>query len=264
MQNNWLGALGIAALALAASGCGRGAAQQPAAAPVQVKPVVVIKKAPDTPIEDKKEELGGKTWNPVWDAMIEEDLPPSLLGARAGRAVRGYCPHFERMSETDKRAFWAYTFQALAGAEAGLDPTANVHHLDAAVNVTDKETGRPSRQQGLLQLKYEDDQRYGCDFDWERDRRLPIKDGNRTILEPAHNLRCGVKIMENQIVGQGKPLVTRTSYWATLKPGTAGYMNFNKQMANVPAVCGEGELKPGLHRKAASKHTARSHELAAK
>ncbi len=255
-------AFGLVALASLVCRCGRGAArEQPAIASVQAKPAVVIKKAPDTPIEDKKEELGGKTWNPVWDAMIEEDLPTSLLGARAAHAVRGYCPRFERMSETDKRTFWAYTFQALAGAEAGLDPSADVHHLDAAVNVTDKETGRPSRQQGLLQLKYEDNQRYGCDFDWDRDRHLPIKDGNRTILQPSHTLRCGVRIMENQIVGQAKPLVTRTSYWATLKPGTAGYANFNKQMANVPAVCGEGTLKPLAHAKPGRRNTR---ELATK
>ena len=35
----------------------------------------------------------------------------------------------------------------------------------------------------------------------------------------------------------GRPLVTRTSYWATLQPGTAGYRVFAKQMANVPSDC---------------------------
>jgi len=44
--------------------------------------------------------------------------------------------------------------------------------------------------------------------------------------------------MENQVVTQGKPLVSRTSYWATLQPGTAGFRVFSKQMANVPASCG--------------------------
>ena len=89
-----------------------------------------------------------------------------------------------------------------------------------------------------MQVKYEDAQRYGCDFDWERDRRLPVKDPARTILDPEKNLGCGVKIMENQIVAQGKPLVSRTSYWATLQPGTAGFRVFSKQMVNAPAACG--------------------------
>ncbi len=240
--------LAVSCFVMGIAGCGRGGAQQARPAQPSVQPAVALKKAPDTPIENKKEELGGKTWDPAWDAVVEKDLPPSLLGAQAARAVRGYCPRFAQLGEADKRAFWAYTFQALAGAEAGLDPLANVHHLDAAVNTTDEVTGRPSRQQGLLQLKYEDDQRYGCDFDWQHDKRLPIKDPGRTILQPERNLSCGIKIMENQIVGQGKPLVERRSYWATLKPGTAGYRVFNKQMANVPENCGEGVLKPGAHR----------------
>ena len=36
--------------------------------------------------------------------------------------VRRLCPNFYQMSDVDKRAFWAYFFQALAGAEAGLSP----------------------------------------------------------------------------------------------------------------------------------------------
>ncbi len=256
MRISSIGVVVLSLLVFAGSGCKRHTGRA-APARAEPRPIVAVKKAPDTPMENKKEELGGKTWDPQWDAVIEKNLPSSMLSVRAARAVRGYCPRFERMGETDKRTFWAYTFQALAGAEAGLDPTANAHHLNAAVNVTDKETGRPSRQQGLLQLKYEDDRRYGCDFDWSRDRHLPISSENRTILQPARNLLCGVKIMENQIVGQGKPLVTRTSYWATLKPGTAGYANFNKQMANVPAVCGAGAAKPRSHARSKRKLAGR-------
>ena len=40
---------------------------------------------------------------------------------------------FTSMSEVDKRAFWAYFFQALAGAEAGLEPTTRVRHTQPAV-----------------------------------------------------------------------------------------------------------------------------------
>ena len=144
--------LGVSCFVLGVPGCGRGGAQQARPAQPSVQPAVALKKAPATPLENQKEERGGKTWDPSWDAVVEKDVPPSLLGAQASRAVRGYCPRFAQLGEADKRAFWAYTFQALAGAEAGLDPLANVHHLDAAVNTTDEVTGRPSRQQGLLQL----------------------------------------------------------------------------------------------------------------
>ncbi len=207
-------------------------------------PVPAMKPAPATPIAEKKEELGGKTWDPQWDAVVEQALPPDMLSADAARAVHGYCPHFATESEADKRAFWAYTFQALAGAEAGLDPSVDVHHTQAVLLKTDTVTKRPIHQEGLLQLTYQDNERYGCNFDWEHDRTLREKDPARSILQPADNLQCGVKIMENQIITQHKPLVARTSYWATLQPGTLSYRVFSKQMANVPAACGVGVLKP--------------------
>jgi len=205
---------------------------------VQAPAQPAMQPAPATPLDVKKAELGGTTWQPEWDVVVEKALPADMLSDQAARSVRVYCPRFREETEAERREFWAYIFQGIAGAEAGLNPTSDVHHLDAAVNKVDPVTRRPSRQEGLLQLKYEDAERYGCDFDWERDRTLPVKDPGRTILSPEKNLGCGVKIMENQIVTQGKPLVSRTSYWATLQPGTAGYRVFAKQMANVPAACG--------------------------
>lgn len=226
---------GVAVLA-GVGGCKGGekaAASAPVAAPVPVKA------APQTPLAEKKQDLGSEVaWTPEWDAFVEQNLPADLLSEQAGRAVRMYCPAFAGESEADKRAFWAYTFQALAAAEAGLKPTADVHHTQAAVAARDKVTHRASRQEGLLQLKYEDAQRYGCDFDYAADARLPEKSEQRTILQPQRNLACGMKIMENQIATQGKPLVVRSSYWSTLQPGTGSFRVFAKQMANVPEACG--------------------------
>lgn len=199
--------------------------------------------APATPIAEKKQELGGTTWDPQWDAVIEQQLPADMLSPAAAHAVRSYCPRFAEQTEAEKRAFWAYVFQALAGAEAGLNPTSDVHHTAAAVNKRDPVTSRLSHQEGLLQLKYEDAQRYGCGFDWQHDRTLPEKDPNRTILQPAQNLSCGIRIMENQIVTKNEPLVTRSSYWSTLQPGTTAYRVFAKQMTNVPETCGVHERK---------------------
>ncbi len=205
----------------------------------QAEPVA-LKAPPATPIAEKKDELGTTSWNPQWDLEVEKALPADLLSAEAARAVHSYCPNFAAESEEDKRSFWAYVFQALAGAEAGLEPTTSVHHTQAAVAKIDTVTGHSIRQQGLLQLTYQDAERYGCDFDWEHDKELGLKDADRTILQPEKNLKCGVKIMENQIIKQKKPLIVRSSYWSTLQPGTKSYRVFAKQMANVPAACGVG------------------------
>ena len=209
-------------------------AQELAPAPVES----ALKIAPATPIAEKKAELGDdRTWNPVWDLWIETALPDDLLSPKVAQAVRPFCPRFVALSEPDKRAFWAYFFQALAGAEAGLVPTANVHHSDKVLQVKDDVTHRLVRQEGLLQLTYMDQERYGCDFDWEKDKNLGEHDPEKTILQPKNNLLCGVNIIRNQLIDQNKPLLSSTSYFATLQPGTAGVKVFLKQMANVPAVC---------------------------
>ena len=231
-------------VSMATTGCSKSASTP---APPATPPAKELKAAPATPIEEKKEELGGKTWDPQWDLVVEKALPPEMLSRKAAHAVAGFCPRFAAEAPADKRAFWAYLFQALAGAEAGLDPTTTVRHTEAVMLKTDKVTKLPIRQEDLLQLAYEDAKNYGCDFDFERDRRLPVKDPNRTILQPANNLGCGIRIMQNQIITQGKPMIAKTSYWSTLQPGTMSYRVFQKQMANVPAACGVGALKPRRH-----------------
>lgn len=196
-----------------------------------------VKDPPPTPIAEKKEELGKPTWDPAWDKIVEEALPPELLSPQAARAVRPFCPRFNTMSEMDKRAYWAYFFQALAGTEAGLQPTADVRHTQPEVAVKDTVTKRMVRSEGLLQLTYMDADRYGCDFDWEKDKQLNEKDPAKTILQPKNNLTCGIKILDAQLIDKGKPLVWGKSYWSTLQPGTSAYRVFVKQMANVPDAC---------------------------
>lgn len=212
--------------------------------PVPVPPGPVapgqIKPAPPTPIAVKKVELrGDDPWDPEWDVVIEENLPPELLSSDVDHDVKKFCPRFNVLPEADKRAFWAYFFQALAGAEASLSPTAAVRHSDPSVAILDPVTHRIARQEGLLQLKYQDSDRYGCDFDWDQDKGLPIHDPGRTILDPRNNLLCGIRILKNQLIDLHQPLLTRKSYWGTLHPGTAGYRNFARQMANVPEACGQ-------------------------
>ena len=197
-----------------------------------------IKPAPATPIDAKKAELGGKTWEPEWDAIVEKAIPPEMLSTQVPKDVKRFCPRFYDMNEVDKRAFWAYFFQALAGAEAGLDPKTRAHHPQPEVSVRDEVSGMSGRTEGLLQLTYADQKRYGCDFDWQADRKLPAKDPARTILHPKNNLECGVKILENQIIVQHRPLLYRSGYWSTLQPGRVSYRVFAKQMTNPPAACG--------------------------
>lgn len=215
------------------------------------------KPAPPTPIDVKKADLGGKVWNPDWDLIVEKAIPPEMLSPEVAHDVARFCPRFSSMNDTDKRAFWAYFFQALAGAEAGLNPRTRVHHTDPEVAKIDKVTGMAVRSEGLLQLSYGDGKLYGCDFNWEADRELPANSPEKTILQPRNNLECGVKILFNQIINQHKPLFTRTSYWSTLQPGRKSYRIFARQMTNPPAACGLHVRAP--INKAATTQTVKQH-----
>ena len=219
------------------TGCHSTQAQHQAATPPHPQSPPV-KLAPPTPLDVKAEELGGPTWDKRWDVFIERNLPPELLGRQVPHDVERYCPAFYRMSEADKREWWAYFFQAVASAEAGLRPATNVRHTQPEVAVIDKVTHRTTHQEGLLQLKYEDADRYGCSFDWDADKDLPAHDPANTILNPENNLACGIRILDHQIIEQHKPIYSRTSYWATLQPGTGSFRVFAKQMTNLPLACG--------------------------
>lgn len=206
-------------------------------------PALELKPAPSTPIAEEKAVLGDDdTWRPEWDATIEKALPEELISPKMGHKVAQFCPRFGSISEVDRRAFWAYFFQALAGAEAGLHATADVQHMEPQVAVVDGVSHRMVRASGLLQLTYEDSRRYGCDFDWKADKHLPPHDPRKTILQPDNNLLCGVRILENQLIDQRKPLMSVSSYWSTLRPGWPGNKVFIQQMRNVPAACGRPRL----------------------
>lgn len=230
MSNSRMARLVFCAALWAPAGCHGGSGQQLRAQP-EMKP------APQTPIAEKKDELGKESWDPEWDQIVEKALPPEMLSASVARDVRPFCPRFVKMGEADKRAFWAYFFQALAGAETGLVPTKDVHHPTQSPGVKDTVTKRAVRSEGLLQLTFMDAERYGCNFDWDKDKKLAEKDPSKTILQPGNSLTCGVKILFNQLITQRKPLLSRSSYWSTLRPGGPSYRVFAKQMTNVPAVC---------------------------
>lgn len=241
-KTSWMS---IALVLLSLSQSGRLDHSQAPVTPLQP----AVKQAPATPLAEQKAELGDdETWDPAWDATIEEALPQELLTPKAAKDVKMFCPRFNSLSLADKRAFWAYFFQALAGAEAGLRATANVRHTEPEVAVVDTVSHRKVRSEGLLQLTYEDSDRYDCAFDWNADKELPEHDPDKTILQPRNNLLCGVKILTNQLVDQRKPLLTRSSYWSTLRPGWPGYSTFLKQMANTPAVCGRVRTRSASRR----------------
>ena len=152
-------------------------------------------------IDIKKVELGGMPWNPLWDQIIEKALPPEMLFSQAPRGVRLFCPRFYEIDKTDKRTFWAYFFQALAGAEAGLNPNTSVHH-------TEPERTMAMRSEGLLQLAYADEKR----------KPLLTRSGYWSTLRPDEpSYLVFAKQMTNPPAACGLPTKSRIDKSATTK-----------------------------------------------
>jgi hypothetical protein len=236
----------ITCLGMAFSGCATREQQVPPPKP-PAQPAKNLKRVPPTPIDTKAAKLGETTWNPEWNQIVAQALPPVLLSNRVPRDVRQFCPRFYVMSNAQKRTFWVYFFQALAGAEAGLNPNATVRHTEPKMAQEEHVPTTKVRTEGLLQLTYADRQRYGCSFDQEADRGLPADDPAKTILQPKNNLACGVAILKNQLIDLHRPLLWSNSYWATLRPGSVSYRIFAKQMINPPAACGLHTDHPHPH-----------------
>ncbi len=229
-----------------------------------------IPPVPPTPIDTKKVELGGTPWNPEWDQIIEQALPPEMLSSHVPQGVRRFCPRFFEMDTTDKRTFWAYFFHALAGAEAGLNPNTSVRHGEP-------EGATVMRSEGLLQLAYADHNRYGCDFNWPLDRALRPNDPAKTILQPKNNLECGVKILVNQTIIQHNPWLTPSGILVDVAPDRAELPRIrraddksSRSMCSVHQIAdlqvgydevGAGRREPGRnsqiawHRLSNSRHT---------
>lgn len=238
-------------LAVLAAGCSK-----PAPRPAPPPPKPKTKHVPPTPIDLKKAELGEPTWNSNWTKIVEENATPEMLSRRVPRDVEQFCPRFYTMRDIDKRAFWAYFFQALAGAEAGLNPKADVKRDEPELARAEKIPPALVRTEGLLQLTYADAKRYGCDFHPKADARLPMNDPRRSILQPRNNLLCGIRILDNQMFTLRRPILSSTSYWATLRPGTYSEQLFARQMTNPPMACGKAQRATEAATAAEHRHVA--------
>ena len=146
----------------------------------------------------------------VWDEVVQERLPTSLLQADTS----GLCK-----AKIDPRRFWGGLVRALAYGESyewrkdrplygKVDP--GCVYIESFV---DKLTGVNARSVGLLQLSVGDSLNYGgmC-------RGLT----NENLKDPERNLSCGIEIMATltKKYGDGAKLQSSLGrYWSTIRPG---------------------------------------------
>lgn len=159
----------------------------------------------------------GVLWSAYVYQIIGTDLAPDLLPGSDD--IQNFCPNYGKLNNSQKVNFWAYLVSAIAKYASGFNPVASAIDLSRGIDAI---TGKQTFSEGLLQLSYQDVQKYDfCAFSWTADQTLSPGDIARTILDPLKNLDCGMKILATEIAAS-KKIASNSTYWTILKKGVLG------------------------------------------
>jgi hypothetical protein len=146
-----------------------------------------------------------------------------------------FCPRYHSLDNKKRANLWALLISAMTKFESGFDPLSRYKESTMGV---DPVTQQHVYSEGLLQLSYQDVQWASyCEFDWEKDKNLAVKDPKKTILNPYKNLSCGIKILARQVRNKDAVAVKSGAYWAVLIPG-GKYTKLNEIAALTKKMTG--------------------------
>lgn len=179
----------------------------PTPAPVVVEPVAVP--LPSLAWDNKPERL-------EWSASLLKSIDANWQLLKRASDMPFFCANWEALDEATKKEVFAELFVAMAYHESAWSP---VSRMQETTMGTDPVTKKPVYSEGLFQLSYQDEQWIKCGFDWAKDKNLDPKSPQKTILTPALNIDCAVRIMARQITSKGEVLLKSGVYWAVIKEG---------------------------------------------
>lgn len=150
--------------------------------------------------------------NNIKDA-IRKLGPNSAMLKNPPKDLSNVCPNFASLSDDEKSNVWVAIFDSMSMAESGHDP--NVHYAESF--------GVVSR--GLLQISWASARGHGGH----------CSGANSTNLhDPSFNLKCGVKIMEDQIQKRGALFPTPSYYWSVLNHSAgSGFKRFSSRLNHI-------------------------------
>lgn len=139
--------------------------------------------------------------------------------------IETFCPMFDRLGTQDRVNFWVELIAAMTKFESGFDPSTRFTETTMGI---DPITGKQVVSEGLLQLSYQDETNWKkvlpagvCDFDYAGDKKYPLTDLRRSILDPQSNLTCGIGILNRQLERYNKIAVSTGAYWSVIKSGSS-------------------------------------------
>lgn len=149
-----------------------------------------------------------------WSAVLLKSIDTNWQELKKAGDIADFCANWETLSEAKKKEVFAELMIAIAYYESGWSPVSRMKETTMGI---DPITKLPVYSEGLFQLSYQDEQWIKCGFDWEKDKTLSPEDPKKTILNPALNIDCAVRIMARQIKNKGEVLLFSGVYWAVIK-----------------------------------------------
>jgi hypothetical protein len=160
-----------------------------------------------------------KSWsNTIYSVIQTEES--QMLGQNIADDLGVFCPKYQSLNDSQRLNFWGMLIVGISKFESNWNPA--TYYVETNMG-KDPVTGRQVASEGLLQLSYQDQKTYNlnCGFNWALDKNYSSKDPRKTILDPVKNLRCGIKILAQQLKNQRAIIVSESAYWAVIKKGGA-------------------------------------------
>jgi len=237
MSNGWLGILVSFFVFGSLVGCDvETITPSPSPTPIITPTSTPTSTPTPTPTTSPATEPKPGTWPSEWNVPITEAQLSQTL-TQTPEDIAEVCPHYQELPTTEKEDFWVIFFMGLAKVES--DWNRRSRYVETTMG-PDAVTGLQIVSEGLLQLSYQDQKYYGCDFDWIHDRPLQeidLKHPQKTIFDPIKNISCAMVIFKSQI--RRKHKVFTASYWSPLleKRSSAGYQRLMTYLRQNAKFC---------------------------
>lgn len=124
--------------------------------------------------------------------LAEMENYPQIYTQKVPADMASLCPAYPRLDANERRLVWVWVFKSIAGPESSCNP----RDISSGISAADT-------NYGLLQLD-------------------PAHCGGGSLLDPSVNLRCGVKVLANELSKRNSLTINFSdrpggTYWGTLR-----------------------------------------------
>ncbi len=168
----------------------------------------------------------GHRWKNEWTKRVYDQLDnpelsyflysPMILNVDAQKTIG--CPNYLKLSVKERKMFWAIFIASMSNREG--------RHKDPAyINPTDHKRRNVGVSAGLLQIDSLNAEGAGCRKDDGSKLSYRASKGKISspkdeisMKDPLLNIKCGMYILQKELMSRGGRLMSSGSYWSILRP----------------------------------------------